>query len=73
MSHFLPNLNCGWRLEHLRHMDIVLVIGDQDPFLGNNEHLSAVLREKGVDHQLHVWEGRAHRGYYWRRMAPIYL
>ena len=72
-THFLPNLDCHWRLDHLRRMDIVLVIGDQDPFLANNRHLSEQLAGKGVPHRLHVWEGRAHRGRYWRRMAPLYV
>lgn len=62
-THFLPNLNCNWHLEHLRRMDIVMVIGGGDPFL----------HTKGIRHQLHVWEGRAHRGHYWRRMAQLYI
>jgi len=72
-SHFLPNLNCDWRLEHLRRMDIVMTIGAEDPFLDNNRQLSSILHSKGIGHQLHVWDGRAHRGYYWRKMAPLYL
>lgn len=72
-THFLPNLGCDWRLQHLRQMDIVLVIGKEDPFLGNNHHLSQILQQKGINHQLHEWDDRAHRGYYWRRMAPLYL
>lgn len=72
-THFLPNLNCDWRLEHLRRMDIVMTIGAEDPFIDNNRHLSEILRAKGIGHQLHVWDGRAHRGYYWRRMAPLYV
>jgi esterase/lipase superfamily enzyme len=72
-THFLPNLDCNWRLDHLRRMDIVLVIGDQDPFLDNNRHLSGLLAAKGVPHRLHLWHGRAHRGRYWRQMAPLYV
>jgi esterase/lipase superfamily enzyme len=72
-THFLPNLSCPSRLNHLRRMDVVLTIGAQDPFLDNNRQLSQILTEKGVRHVLHEWEGRAHRGYYWRRMAPLYL
>jgi len=72
-SHYLPNLDCHWRLEHLRRMDIVLVIGRDDPFLDNNRHLSHALWSKGVGHRLHEWDGRAHSGYYWRRMAPLYV
>jgi esterase/lipase superfamily enzyme len=69
----MPNLNCGWRLEHLRRMDIVMAVGGGDPFLDNNRQLSEILHAKGVRHQLHVWEGRAHRGQYWRQMAPLYI
>lgn len=72
-THFLPDLSCAWRLEHLHHMDIVLAVGGDDPFAANNRHLSNILSAKGIQHQLHVWDGRAHRGHYWRKMAPLYL
>jgi esterase/lipase superfamily enzyme len=72
-THFLPNLSCEWRIDQMRRMDIVLVIGDADPFLANNQHLSWLLAQKGIGHQLHVWQGRAHRGRYWRQMAPLYV
>ncbi len=72
-THFLPSLSCDWRLHHLRQMDIVMVIGNEDPFLDNNRHLSHLLHQKGVGHALHVWDGRAHRGHYWRQMAQIYV
>jgi esterase/lipase superfamily enzyme len=54
-------------------MDITLVIGKEDPFLHNNEQLSSILRQKGINHQLLVWDDRAHSGYYWRRMAALYI
>ena len=72
-THFLPNLTDEERLQHLRNMDIVLVIGKEDPFLANNHYLSQILQAKGIQHQLHEWDDRAHRGYYWRRMAQVYL
>lgn len=72
-THFLPNLDDPERLEALRRMDIVFVIGEHDPFRGNNEYLSHILHTKGIAHELHIWHDRAHRGYYWRRMAPLYL
>ncbi|MEO5366480.1 MAG: alpha/beta hydrolase-fold protein [Magnetococcus sp. WYHC-3] len=71
--HYLPRLECPWRLESLRRMDIVLTIGENDPFLHNNRQLSDILWQKGIRHALHVWHGRAHRGRYWRQMAPLYL
>jgi len=72
-AQYLPNLGCPDRIDALRRMDIVLVIGREDPFLDNNRHLSRSLWDKGVWHALHEWDGRAHQGYHWRRMAPLYL
>jgi esterase/lipase superfamily enzyme len=72
-SHFLPGLQEDWRLDRMRQMEIVLTIGDEDPFLDNNRHLSTVLAGKGVNHQLHLWQGRAHRAGAWRRMASLYI
>jgi esterase/lipase superfamily enzyme len=72
-SHFLPNLDCISRLSHLREMDITLVIGNEDPFLQNNERLSSILRQKGINHQFLIWNGRAHSASHWRRMAAIYI
>lgn len=72
-NHFLPQLNCNNRLQHLRNMDMVFTIGKEDPFLGNNHHLSHILWSKGIGHALHEWDGRAHRGSYWRQMTAIYI
>ena len=72
-NHFLPNLDCTRQLEELREMEIILVIGKEDPFLENNEYLSSILRQKGIDHQLLYWDDRAHSGQYWRRMATLYI
>jgi esterase/lipase superfamily enzyme len=54
-------------------MDIVMAVGNEDPFLQNNLQLSEMLHSKGVRNQLHLWDGRAHNAGYWRRMAPMYL
>lgn len=72
-THFLPGLDCNSRLDALRQMDITLVIGSDDPFRQNNEQLSQLLWEKGVWHGLRYWNGRAHRGRFWREMAPLFL
>ena len=56
-----------------RRVDIVLTIGRADPFLENNRHLSQILWDKGIWHARHEWDDRAHSGYYWRRMAPLYI
>jgi esterase/lipase superfamily enzyme len=72
-THFLPNLACTWRLNNLRQIDVVLAIGEADPFIDNNRHLSRLLDEKNVPHRLHVWDGRAHRARAWRQMAALYV
>jgi len=72
-THFLPSLCCGWRLQKLRELDIVLAVGTADPFLDNNRHLSRLLEEKSVRHRLHFWDGRAHRAGTWRQMAALYI
>ncbi len=72
-THFLPGLDCPWRLENLRRMDIVLAIGKTDPFLDNNRHLGRLFDDKSVGHRLHVWDGRAHCPRAWRQMAPLYV
>jgi esterase/lipase superfamily enzyme len=72
-THFLRNLACHTTLDELRRMDIVLVIGEDDPFRENNEELCRILDHKGIPHRLHYWGGRAHRGHYWRQMAPLFV
>ena len=72
-THFLPNLHCDEKLSQLRDTDIVMVVGKEDPFLENNLHLSQILNGKSVAHELHQWDDRAHRGYYWRKMVAMYL
>jgi len=72
-SHFLPSLEDESKLTALRNMEIVLVIGNEDPFLQNNIELSHALWDKGIWHALHFWDGRAHRGRYWREMVKIHL
>jgi esterase/lipase superfamily enzyme len=54
-------------------MDITLVIGKEDPFLHNNQQFSSILSQKSINHQMPVWDDRAHSGYYWRQMAPLYI
>jgi esterase/lipase superfamily enzyme len=72
-THFLPQLDCELHLQQLRQVDMVFVIGREDPFFDNNRHLSHILWSKGIRHALHEWDGRAHRGRYWRQMSRLYV
>jgi esterase/lipase superfamily enzyme len=72
-NHYLPNLNCEQRLGALRRLDIKLVIGEHDPFLPDNQHLSHLLWSKGIWHLFRVWSGRAHGYRRWREMVTWFL
>ena len=70
---FIPNLQDEFMLECIRDTEIILAIGETDPFLASNHQCSHVLQSKGIDHHLSVWDGSAHRPRYWRKMVQLYL
>lgn len=70
---YLKNIQDPVYLEQINKMDIVLVIGKEDPFLENNYHLKEILDSKEISYQFYEWDGEAHKAYYWRRMVPIYI
>ncbi|WP_411990896.1 esterase family protein [Agarivorans sp. DSG3-1] len=72
-THYLMNMHCQQRLNALSNTDLLFIIGKQDPFLQNNHALSHILNHKGLSHQMIEWDGRAHRGRYWRQMVPLHL
>ncbi|MEJ2879990.1 esterase family protein [Pedobacter sp. GR22-6] len=70
---YIPNLNDHFLLNAIRSMEVILAVGETDPFLPGNEDFSKKLWEKGIANQFHIWESNAHRPHYWRKMLPIYL
>jgi esterase/lipase superfamily enzyme len=72
-NHFLPNLTDAAWIERLRRLEIVLAVGESDPFYSSNQALSRDLWDKGIGHLLAVWGGEAHRARFWRQMAPLYF
>jgi len=72
-NHFLPNLTDSARLDSLRRLEIVLAVGEADPFYASNQTLSRELWHKGIAHRFAVWSGEAHRARYWRQMVPLYI
>ena len=60
-------------LELLRKLDITIVIGVEDAFLGNNTALSDALNAKKIPHKFFIWEGEAHRGIIWKEMISLYF
>jgi esterase/lipase superfamily enzyme len=72
-SHYIPYLNDPCILAALRHMEIILAIGEVDVFRENNHQLSTALWEKGIWNSLQIWPGEAHRPSQWRKMIRQYL
>jgi esterase/lipase superfamily enzyme len=72
--HYLPNLTDAWYLERYRRNYMTLATGWDDQCLTQNQELDGILREKGIPHQLDVWEEKnSHDWPSWRRMVAKYL
>ncbi len=70
---FIQNEHDLARLEALRHIDIILAIGHDDPSCANNEYLSGILWSKSIWHALRIWDGWAHDWPWWRQMIRTYI
>ncbi len=57
---FISNENDWERLESLRHMDIIIVSGADDPLKNSSEDLSTMLWDKKIGNALRIWDGWAH-------------
>lgn len=72
--HYLPQLTDAWYLEKYRRNQMTLATGWDDQCLGQNQELGRILREKGIPHELDVWDvENAHDWPSWRRMVGKYL
>ena len=72
-NHFVPNMHEPSALEKLRRTEVVLAVGEDDPFRDSTVRLSQALHSQQIGHQLAIWTGEAHRPRYWRRMVKLYL
>lgn len=72
-NHFVPNLHDEHVLAQWRRLEILMVIGAEDPFLGSAQTLSESLWTKQVPNTLYTWDGRAHEAHSWKQMVPLYL
>ena len=70
---FMANMHHDDLLQPIRQMDIILVIGQTDPFIYDNYEFSNLLNEKHVSHHFYIWDGFAHRPRYWKQMVRLYL
>ncbi len=73
---YLSNLNDEYFLPMLRKADAIYILSGRGSYEApdRNEHLSAILKEKGIPHTLDLW-GRDvnHDWPWWRKMLPHVL
>jgi esterase/lipase superfamily enzyme len=72
-SHYMMHESDPARLEALRRMNIILAVGQTDPNLQDNKHLSDVLWSKDIWHAFRLWDGWAHDWPWWRQMIRQYI
>jgi esterase/lipase superfamily enzyme len=70
---FIANEQDPARLEALRHMDIIMAIGRDDPSCGSNEEMSDILWRKNIWHALRIWDGWAHDWPWWKQLINHYI
>lgn len=71
---YMRNMGDPWYMERYAQNFYLLITGDHDMCWNDNERLAAVLRAKGIPHQLYVWgNGTGHDWPWWQRMAQAYL
>ena len=72
-TQFMSNLTDPKIIEQIKQLQIVLVIGKEDPFFPNNLYLHQTLSKKGIPSTLQMWEGEAHRARFWQQMVQNFL
>ncbi len=70
---YIPNEHDWQRLEALRKLDIILVVGQDDGLRAVNEQLSTALWQKGIGNALRIWDGWSHDWPYWEQMLLAYI
>jgi esterase/lipase superfamily enzyme len=70
---YMANMHEGNTLNAIRNMEIIIAVGQIDPFMPGNKEFSELLWDKGIWHQLHIWDNYAHRPRYWQKMVQLYL
>lgn len=73
-THYLPGLNDPRFLDRIRQNSYVLATGWDDQCLRQNQILDGIMNDKGIPHQLHVWQAEnSHDWPTWQRMVREYL
>lgn len=73
-TQYLPNMSDGWFLDRYRRNKYVLATGWDDQCLGQNQNLDRIMNEKGIPHQLFIWNTwNSHDWPTWQQMVREYL
>lgn len=72
-SEFVPGEHDAGRIEQIKQVDLIIVIGEQDPAYQNNRELSTALWSKNIWHAFRTWNGWAHDWPYWQQMIRSYI
>ena len=70
---FIPNEADPQRIDLLRRMDLIMVVGRTDWLVQSARDLSGVLWNKGIGNALREWDGWYHDWPHWQRMLPMYI
>jgi len=70
---YIRGINDEKQLESICKLDIMIVIGQDDPAFEENEQFSKSLWNRGVWHAFRVWDGWAHDWPYWQEMILQYI
>ncbi|MDQ3249275.1 MAG: alpha/beta hydrolase-fold protein [Chloroflexota bacterium] len=72
-TQYIPNISDSGLLDALRRLNIILVVGREDPNNAHNRAFSAALWGKGISHAFREWDGWSHDWPYWQKMARMYI
>jgi esterase/lipase superfamily enzyme len=73
-TQYLPNLSDPWYFERYRRNTYILATGWDDQCLKDNQKLDHILSNKGIPHQLYIWDTyNSHDWPTWEKMIREYL
>ncbi len=70
---YVAHMHDWYFLNEIRQMEIIMAVGNSDPFLANNQQFSNLLWRRGLPNQLYIWGNYAHKPRYWKQMVQFYL
>lgn len=72
-AQYISNLTDPYLLQALSKLQVILAVGETDPFLPGNLEFSSLLWNKGIANEFHQWDSHAHNARYWKQMVPFYI